>query len=969
MLNFVRADSDFASPLRRGRLQGRRAPYLLAALMLALALAVTAVLWVKAREDAAEDLRQSFDAGVHETVDRIAQRMATYEQVLRGAQGLFIQPEAVTRQNFRAYIAGLHLEERYPGIQGVALSLIVPPAQLSRHIAAVRAEGLPQYTIHPDGARDIYTSITQIEPFTGMNLRALGYDMFVEPVRRAAMEQARDSGKAAMSGKLSLIQELEAGSRKQPGFIMYLPLYRHGAPTGSVEQRRAAILGWLGAPFRVNDLMARLYGERPSDLRIRIYDGRTTSLEALMYDSTGHQAATPRASAVLPLMIAGRTWTVALDSLPAFEARILAGKSIYILAAGTAVGLLLAIIIWLLASGRARALALATGMTEELRASAQALRTARDELEARVRERTADLSMTNDYLNMEISERRKAESELMASRERLASIFDAVTDGLVVQARDGRFMELNAAAEHIIGLTAEQLAGSRSLDFFMQTIHEDGSPFPAQDHPALVSLRTRQPERNVVMGLRKNDGTLTWISVNTELLFDDRGDVDMVVSNFSDITQKKQSEELIWNQANYDTLTGLPNRRLFHDHLREEMKKSRRTNLPLAVMFIDLDHFKDINDTLGHDIGDVLLKEAAHRLCSCVREVDTVARLGGDEFTIILSELHNVEHIAFVAQAILEKLAAPFHLGIETGYVSASIGITLYPDDAGDIETLLKNADQAMYAAKNQGRNRYCHFTESMQQATQARMWLANELRNALAGDQFQMVYQPIVELSTGGVVKAEALLRWQHPTRGPISPAIFIPIAEETGMIIEIGDWVFRQVANQVKRWRVVEPTFQISINRSPVQFRRTADSPTDWFDYLRELGLPGQSIALEITEGLLLDASAEVTTQLLQFRDAGVQVSLDDFGTGYSSLAYLKKFDIDHLKIDQSFVRNLAADSDDMALCEAIIVMAHKLNIKVIAEGVETEQQRDLLTMVGCDYAQGFLFSKPVPAEEFAA
>jgi diguanylate cyclase (GGDEF)-like protein len=397
------------------------------------------------------------------------------------------------------------------------------------------------------------------------------------------------------------------------------------------------------------------------------------------------------------------------------------------------------------------------------------------------------------------------------------------------------------------------------------------------------------------------------------------------------------------------------------------MKKSNRSGLPLALMFLDLDRFKDVNDTLGHDVGDILLREAALRLRSCVRASDTVARLGGDEFTIILSELENLAHIAFVAQNILHRMSEPFQLGIESAYVSASVGITLYPQDARDVDTLLKNADQAMYSAKNQGRNRYRYFTESMQQATQTRMWMANELRGALARGEFELFYQPIVDLGSGKVYKAEALIRWRHPVRGYIPPSIFIPIAEETGLIVEIGEWVFREVASQIKHWRDDDNrVYQVSINRSPVQFR-TRSGGDSWTEFLRKIGLPGQSIAVEITEGLLLEPNAMVVDQLAELRDAGVQVSLDDFGTGYSALSYLKKFDIDSLKIDQSFVRNLHANSEDMALCEAIIVMAHKLNIKVIAEGVETEEQRALLAGVGCDFAQGYLFSRPVPAAQF--
>jgi len=433
-----------------------------------------------------------------------------------------------------------------------------------------------------------------------------------------------------------------------------------------------------------------------------------------------------------------------------------------------------------------------------------------------------------------------------------------------------------------------------------------------------------------------------------------------------DITQQKESEELIWNQANFDTLTGLPNRHMFHDRLEQEIKKAYRTGLKTALLFIDLDKFKEINDTLGHSMGDTLLKEAAHRIVDCVRDADTVARLGGDEFTVIMTGLENAENAGRVTETILQNLIKPFQLGDEIAYISASIGITLYPDDATEIEHLIKNADQAMYAAKNNGRNRFDYFTPSMQEAAQTRLKLINELRVALAANQFRIYYQPILELTANRINKAEALIRWQHPELGMISPAKFIPLAEETGMIVEIGDWVFRESARQLKLWRTLYNTeFQISVNVSPLQIGNT--SYKAWFGYLQELGLPGQSMVIEITEGLLLDADVIVTDKLLDFRDAGIQVAIDDFGTGYSALSYLKKFDIDYLKIDQSFVRDMATNPDDMTLSEAIIVMAHKLGLKVIAEGVETEEQRRLLVGAGCDYAQGYYFSKPVPAEEF--
>jgi diguanylate cyclase (GGDEF)-like protein/PAS domain S-box-containing protein len=437
-----------------------------------------------------------------------------------------------------------------------------------------------------------------------------------------------------------------------------------------------------------------------------------------------------------------------------------------------------------------------------------------------------------------------------------------------------------------------------------------------------------------------------------------------------DITSKKESEELIWKQANFDNVTNLPNRHMFHDRLEQEIKKAHRAGLQMALLFIDLDRFKEINDTLGHDMGDSLLMETSRRIGCCVRESDTVARLGGDEFTVILSEVDDTKIVERVAQSILRVLAEPFQLGDEVVYISASIGITLYPNDATSVENLLKNADQAMYVAKNQGRNQCSYFTAALQEAAQERRRLTQDLRGALAANQFIIYFQPIVDLATGRIHKAEALIRWRHPERGLVDPMDFILLAEETGLIHEIGDWVFKESTRWAKRWRdQFAHDFQVSLNVSPVQFLAEELSCEAWSAYLRGIDLAGQNIVIEITEGLLLRAANGVTDKLLKFRDAGIQVAIDDFGTGYSSLSYLKKFDIDYLKIDKSFVDNLETDSNDMVLSEAIIVMAHKLELKVIAEGVESEAQHKLLRNAGCDYAQGYLFSRPLPPEEFEA
>ncbi|HEX8609778.1 MAG TPA: EAL domain-containing protein [Telluria sp.] len=426
-------------------------------------------------------------------------------------------------------------------------------------------------------------------------------------------------------------------------------------------------------------------------------------------------------------------------------------------------------------------------------------------------------------------------------------------------------------------------------------------------------------------------------------------------------------------EVNIDRLTGLPNRNVFQDRLEMDIKKAHRSGLALALLFIDLDHFKEINDTLGHQVGDLLLKQVGQRLQTYVRESDTVARLGGDEFTITLSELHNVDTVTDVAQKICNDLAKPFLLGGELAYISASIGITLYPRDAQTAGELLRNADQAMYQSKDNGRNRFTYFTASMQEAAQARMAISNELRRAIDEDQLTVYFQPIVDMESGRIRKAEALVRWQHPARGAVSPVDFIPIAEHTGQIVTIGNWVFRKALAHARRWRAFDQHLTVNVNVSPAQFYHTnGENCRHWltdhsFDASGGTGPP--EVGIEITEGLLLASNSAVMKQLLAFQQAGIKISLDDFGTGYSSLSYLRKFNLDYLKIDKSFVYNLEHDAANVALCEAIIVMAHKLGLEVIAEGVETEQQYAMLRRAGCDYGQGFLFGEPLPPDEFEA
>ncbi len=897
-------------------------------IVLLFTLLLTFLVWQSAEEAHVQAKQAQFENSAAEVSNAILKRMHGYEQVLRGGVGLFAASASVSRSEWRDYVASLKIQEQYPGIQGIGFAAHIPAARLDAHLRTIRAEGYPDYAITPAGVRAEYTPTIYIEPFDWRNQRAFGFDMYSEVNRRVAMERARDTGGTAMSAKVTLVQE--DGKEVQAGMLMYMPYYKKGAPHNTLAERRANLAGYVYSPFRLNDLMSGILEKKQAgaelDIDIEVYDGKLRSADSLLYDDDGipHELAAPppeRFTLIRSINMHGHTWSLYFTSRPSFHAALDTSTPLLILLYGTLLSVTLSGLIWMFATQRRRALVLAS------------------------------------HLNEEISERKKTEQELHLA----AMVYKNSSEAMSVTDSKGNIISINPAFTEITGYTLEEVVG-RNASLLSSGRH---------DHEFYRAMWNRinstgQWQGEIWNRHKNGELYLEWITINA--IYHDDGSLHRYVSLFSDITQKKESEELVWQHANFDSLTGLPNHRMFHDRLEQEIKKSHRSGLPMALMMLDLDRFKEVNDTLGHAQGDVLLVEAARRIVECVRESDTVARLGSDEFTVILSELEDAHCVERIAQNIIERLAAPFSLLQEMVYVSASMGITLYPNDAQNADVLIKNADQAMYLAKNSGRGRFSYFTAALQDAAQSRIRLGNDLRGALVGQQFQVFYQPIVTLANGAIHKAEALLRWQHPTRGFISPAEFIPVAEETGMIVDIGDWVFREVANQAAHWRASHsPEFQISVNVSPVQFRHKGANFKAWLDYLQKLDLPGQNIVLEITEGLLLDANNSVTDQLLSFRDAGIQVALDDFGTGYSSLSYLKKFDIDYIKIDQSFIQNMGEDMNDQALCEAIIVMAHKLGLKVIAEGVETELQRDLLAAYGCDYAQGWLYSKAVPAGEF--
>ena len=558
-----------------------------------------------------------------------------------------------------------------------------------------------------------------------------------------------------------------------------------------------------------------------------------------------------------------------------------------------------------------------------------------------------------------ITERKRTKRSLREVAERFRSLTELSSDWYWEMDAELRFTYVSEGIRKVRGIGPETLLGKRRWE----TDRVGGDDEMARHR---ATLESHLPFKDFVLARADAEGNVTYVSHTGKPIFDDAGRFRGYRGVARDITSRVEADKELARMAHYDPLTGLPNRALLHGRLKRAMARADRARSLLAVIFLDLDQFKEINDSLGHAVGDAVLKETAIRLEGCLRATDTVARLGGDEFTVLLEDVRSTDEITRICDKILRVVSERISVAGHDLHLSTSVGVTVYPQDDHGADTLLRNADLAMYHAKQEGRNNVQFYSQDMSERTERRVDLLGRLRSATAREEFALHYQPQVDVRSGAVVGVEALLRWSEPGRGLVPPAHFIPLAEETGLIVPIGEWVLREACRQARRWLDAGHALQkMAVNLSPRQFRQknlvqTVDA------ILRETGLPPERLELEITESTMMQRAEEAIGSLRGLHELGVQISLDDFGTGYSSLSYLHRFPVHTLKVDQSFVRDIKSDRDDAAIVSTVITLARQLNLRSLAEGVETEAQLAYLRARGCDVFQGFLFCRPLPAAD---
>lgn len=891
-------------------------------LILVIGLLVSVLVGLKVKQNILDDALSRFEFASAEIAIKIQERLDAHALILQSGVAFFNASDSVDRQDWKTYVDTLRQHESVNNIQGFGFSRLIPADQMDTHVASVQAEGFPDYAVRPADERDVYTSIVYLEPLDWRNMRAMGFDMFSEPVRRDAMEQARDTGKAALSGKVSLVQETDKDV--QSGTLMYVPVYRNGAPLDSVEERRSALLGWVYSPYRMGDLMKGILANSAiyegQEVNLQVFDGLEISAENLLFDShtsvEGEAHSHPVYNKQIKIEFNGRQWLLVFNQI--------ANQSFFnylslwttMIGGFTVSGLLFSLMLSLLNTTR-RANAIAYKLTSEIKSREQKLQLA-------------------------------------------ASVFSTAREGIMITKTDGTILDVNDSFSKITGYSRKDVIGQNSrilssgrqdLDFYT-TLWRD--------------LSEKGYWHGEIWNRRKNGEVYAEMLTITSVR-DYENSSHHYVALFSDITSIKEYQNQLENIAHYDVLTRLPNRALLSDRLLQAMAQARRSGKKLAVVFLDLDGFKAVNDNHGHQVGDELLITLAMRLKGAVREGDTLARIGGDEFVATMLDLQGNEDSFPMLSRLLAAVAEPVRIGDLTLQVSASLGVTFYPQEEElDADQLQRQADQAMYQAKLAGKNRYHVFDEVQDRSLRGHHENIDDIRRALANREFKLYYQPKVDMRSGTVVGAEALIRWQHPEKGLLLPAAFLPIIESHPLSIDIGEWVIDTALTQIESWRLAGLDIPVSVNVGGHQLQHP-----NFLERLRRLLIAHPSfrqgdLEIEVLETSALADIAWVSRVIRESHKLGVNFALDDFGTGYSSLTYLKSLAVTVLKVDQSFVRDILDDSDDLAILTGVIGLANAFRCKVIAEGVETEEHGEMLLKLGCTLAQGYGIAHPMPAEQ---
>ncbi|PWK33069.1 bifunctional diguanylate cyclase/phosphodiesterase [Cupriavidus plantarum] len=922
-------------------------PGLLALLVAAGGALLTAGAWQQAKRLEHQVAQQDAAALLDRTADAIRARLEENERLLRGAAALIAADPATTRAQWRGYVYTAQFDELPPGTLSIGYVKLVTADQAPALIETIRGEGLGDFEIHPAGERPLYAPIVYVEPFAGRNARAVGYDMLSDPTRRAAMETARDTGHATLTKGLELVREVEAQTH-QRGAVLYVPVFPAGMPAATRDERRAAVSGYVYATLRLGDLMRGVSGAAAGDLVLTLYEGNTrTSTNLLSGDGAdGERRADgrkPMVEADRLLHFGGVMWTLHAATRPAFEATHRSQAGMRALALGA---LATAAMAWL------------AGWLARQRRDAR-------QLAERAREASVE---ENDRLRRSLTQ---AELEAATAAARYVRLLDHAAFCVITFDEAGMITSINRAGLRMLWYTEAELVSRMpyaslydpdELAARARDLSQDLGTLVAPGLPALVAKpRLGLADERETTYLRKGSSRLP-VHVTVTAMSDARPGDGGYLAIAHDLTERRRVDEYIRHLAQHDALTGLPNRTELHDRTEMLLQDARRKGNRVALLLLDLDHFKHINESLGHPVGDDVLRTIADRIRGAVRPRDVVARMGGDEFAVVLGDLRHDSEAELAASKILARVSEELQLAGQALRVTPSLGMAIYPDDGDSLTDLLKSADSAMYAAKQGGRAQLRRFASEMAEASLTRFTIEALLRRALAEHEFYLRYQPIVDVGTRHVIGVEALVGWETPERGVMQPAEFIPIAEQCGLIGQLGEWILATACRDIQMLRnELHREIDVAVNISPLQLRQPG-FPETVMHCLDAAGLPPDCLTIEVTEGILVEGGDTTIDTFRQIRDLGVGLSIDDFGTGYSGLGYLTRLPISKLKIDKSFVDDVAAPGHDRAVAAAIITLGHQLQLQVVAEGVESQAQFDVLRHDGCDAVQGFLFCPPV-------